>query len=142
MKKVLLLEDMEDRIVAFQAAIAQLAGVEIVIWRDARIMIRDLPVILPMASLISLDHDLLPAKGAPGHPGTGLDVCEFLAKRKPICPVFLHTANYIKVWPMMNELCFSKWDVHRTPPVGMQEGWIETVWLPRIKMVLDSSAES
>ena len=140
MKKILLLEDMDDRVQAFQAAIAKLAGVEIVLWRDAGIMIRDLPEHLPTASLISLDHDLLPTKGVFSNPGTGLDVCEFLAKQKPTCPVLLHTANYVKVWPMMNELCFSKWEVHRTPPVGMQEGWIETVWLPRIKMLLGNSA--
>jgi hypothetical protein len=128
---------MEDRVVAFQAAIAQLPSVEIVAWRDARIMIRDLPEHLPTTSLISLDHDLLPKKGGFDNPGTGLDVCKFLAKQKPMCPILLHTANYVKVWSMMNELSFSKWEIHRTPPVGMQEFWIETVWLTRIKMLLD-----
>jgi hypothetical protein len=42
MKKILLLEDMEDRVVAFRAAITKLAYVEMVLWRDAGTMIRDL----------------------------------------------------------------------------------------------------
>lgn len=136
MKKILLLEDMEDRVVAFREAMKKLADVEMVLWRDAGTMIRDLPEHLSTASIISLDHDLLPAKGSSINPGTGLDVCEALAKQKPTCPVLLHTANYIKVWPMMNELAFAKWDIHRTPPVWMNEGWIETVWLPRVTSLL------
>lgn len=136
MKKILLLEDMEDRVVAFREAVAKLTDVEMILWRDAGAMIRDLPAHLSTASIISLDHDLLPAKGSVSDPGTGLDVCEALAKQKPTCPVLLHTANYIKVWSMMNELAFSKWDVHRTPPVRIDESWIETVWLPRIKSLL------
>jgi len=50
MKKILLLEDMEDRVGAFRAAITKLADFEMVLWRDAGAMIRDLPqtrVILP-----------------------------------------------------------------------------------------------
>lgn len=113
MRKILLLEDMEERIAAFQNAVAYLRDVEIVVWRDAGEMIRDLPARLSTASLISLDYDLLPAKGITRNLGTGLDVCEFLARRKPTCPVLLHTANYVKVWSMINELSFSKWDVHR-----------------------------
>lgn len=136
MKKILLLEDMEHRVVAFRAAVAKLPDVEMILWRDAGAMIRDLPDHLSTASIISLDHDLLPAKGCRTDPGTGMDVCKALAKQKPSCPVLLHTANYIKVWSMMNELTFSKWDVHRTPPVRMDEKWIESVWLPRIKKLL------
>ncbi|RYD67427.1 MAG: hypothetical protein EOP84_30525 [Verrucomicrobiaceae bacterium] len=136
MKTILLLEDLEERVRAFEAAVATLEDTRLVLWCDARVMIRDLPGLLPTASLISLDHDLLPQRGIPANPGSGLDVCEFLAKRKPECPVLLHTANYIKVWPMMNELSFAGWDIHRTPPVGMQESWIETVWLPRVRMLL------
>lgn len=140
MKKILLLEDMEARIVAFRAAVTKLEDVQMVLWRDAGTMIRDLPDHLSTASIISLDHDLLPAKGCASDPGTGLDVCEVLAKRKPTCPVLLHTANYIKVWPMMNELAFSKWEVHRTPPVRMDEGWIESVWLLRVKRLLENES--
>lgn len=140
MPKILLLEDMEDRITAFRAAVGKLPGVEMIVWRDAGSMIRALPEELPAASIISLDHDLLPEKGTRTLPGTGLQVCEALAKLKPCCPVLLHTANHIQVWPMMNELAFSKWDIHRTPPVRMDESWIETVWLPRIRKLLGHTA--
>ena len=136
MKTILLLEDMEERVLAFQVAVSTLENVRMLVWRDARVMVRELPDHLPHASLISLDHDLLPPKGVRDQPGRGMDVCEFLAKRNPSCPVLLHTANHIKVWPMMNELSFSRWGIHRTPPVGMQEGWIGTVWLPRVRMLL------
>jgi hypothetical protein len=136
MKKILLLEDMEKRVVAFRAAVAQLSGVELIVWRDARIMIFDLLNHLSASSIVSLDHDLLPERGRHNNPGTGLEVCLALSKLKPCCPVVLHTANHIKVWPMMNELLRSKWDVYRTPPVRMDESWIVSVWLPRIQCLL------
>ena len=136
MRKILLLEDMEERVVAFRAATAKLPNIELLVWRNAPAMIRDLPQHLPATALISLDYDLLRPKGTLENPGNGLDVCSALARKKPTCPVLLHTANYIKVWPMMNELAFAKWDVHRTPPVGMDEGWIASVWLPRIRRLL------
>jgi hypothetical protein len=137
MKTILMLEDMQARVDAFRQAVAQhLPGVELLIWGNAADMIRDLPARLPTAALISLDHDLLPPKGSNADPGTGLEVCEFLATQEPHCPILLHTSNYIKVWSMMNELSHARWDVHRSPPVGMGEEWIETVWLPRVKELL------
>ena len=142
MQTILMLEDMQARIDAFRHAIAQLPGVQLLIWSNAAEMIRDLPQHLPTASLISLDHDLLPPKGSHVDPGSGLDVCEFLAKQEPRCPVLLHTSNYIKVWSMMNALNYAKWDVHRSPPVGMGEDWIESVWLPRLKELLAVSGEA
>lgn len=138
MTRILLLEDMEERINAFRTAVATIPDAELVLWRNAQEMIRDLPSCLASASVISLDHDLVRTKGSCEDPGSGLDVCEFLAKQNPICPVLLHTSNYIKVWSMMNELTYAKWDVHRTPPVGMGEKWIETVWLPRVKDLLSA----
>ena len=42
MRKILILEDMEDRITAFRAAAAKSPDVELVLWRNAADMIRDL----------------------------------------------------------------------------------------------------
>ena len=107
MNTILILEDLEERIRAFRAAVATIPDVEIIFWRN---LIRDLLDRLASASLISLDCDLLPARESGDDPGSGLNVCEFLARRRPSCPVLLHTSNYIKVWSMMNELAFAKWD--------------------------------
>ena len=137
-KKILILEDMEERVLAFRSAIAKLAGVEMLLWRDAESMVRDLSEHLSTASMISLDHDILPSRGMLQSPGTGLDVCKALARHRPSCPVVLHTANYIKVWPMMYQLAFAKWEIHRTPPVRLDERWIESVWLPRVRMLLNA----
>jgi hypothetical protein len=59
MKTILILEDNEDRISAFQRSIALLRdGFELKVWRDAPSMCAECEADFPSAALISLDHDL------------------------------------------------------------------------------------
>jgi hypothetical protein len=134
-KLILILEDNEDRIKNFQRTV-KLLGENFFaqIWFDAPTMIADLPAILNRACLISLDHDLNPQPNVTADPGTGLEVAEFLAKHKPVCPVMIHSTNYEKAWSMHNELRFADWQVERVGPIG--EDWIEKLWLPKAKLLI------
>jgi hypothetical protein len=135
-KLILILEDNEDRIRNFQSAIKSSAGnYSERIWFDAPNMIADLPSILNQACLISLDHDLNPQPNVTTDPGTGLEVAEYLAKQKPICPVLIHSTNYEKAWSMHNELRFANWQVDRGGPIG--DDWIQCLWLPKVKSLLN-----
>jgi hypothetical protein len=135
-KLILILEDNEDRIRNFQNAVKSLGGnFSERIWFDAPSMIKDLPAVLNQACLISLDHDLNPQPNVIADPGTGLEVAEFLAKQKPVCPVLIHSTNYEKAWSMHNELHFAGWLVDRVGPMG--DDWIQRLWLPKVRVLLN-----
>ena len=137
-KLILILEDNKDRIRNFKSAVKSLGGnFSERIWFDASNMIKDLPTVLNQACLISLDHDLNPQPNVIADPGTGLEVAEFLAKHSPVCPVLIHSTNYEKAWSMHNELRFAGWLVDRVGPIG--DDWIQCLWLPKVKSLLQMS---
>lgn len=84
--------------------------------------------------LISLDHDLNPQPDSTTDPGTGLDVANFLASRRPICPVIIHSTNADRAWSMHNELRFADWKVERVGPIG--NDWVEKLWLPKARQMV------
>lgn len=135
MKTILILEDNDERIAAFQSAVASLGGdYELKIWRDAPAMIAECESFFPTTALISLDHDLNPLPGATVDPGTGVDVTRFLGDFMPVCPVLIHSSNTDRVYSMHNELRFAGWLVDRVGPIGTD--WIETSWLRMAKRLL------
>jgi ADP-ribosylglycohydrolase len=135
MKTILILEDNEDRISAFQRSIALLRdGFELKLWRDASSMCAECEADFPSAALISLDHDLNPMPGATVDPGTGMDVARFLGNYMPVCPVLIHSSNTDRVYSMHNELRFAGWMVDRIGPLGTD--WIESSWLRRARELL------
>ena len=67
MKTILILEDNDERVEAFQKSVAKLRdGFELKVWRDAPSMIAECEAFFPTAALISLDHDLNPHAGDDG----------------------------------------------------------------------------
>jgi ADP-ribosylglycohydrolase len=135
MKRILLLEDNEERIAAFATAVPQLGeDFELKVWRDAHSMRKECEAFFPAAALISLDHDLNAQPDGGGDPGCGLDVAKFLADFLPVCPVLLHSSNTDRVYSMQNEFRFAGWSVDRVGPVG--SGWIATSWLPKVRELL------
>lgn len=135
MKTILLLEDNDERIAAFQKTVAALGdGFDLKIWRDAHSMIAECEVFFGTTALISLDHDLNPQPGATQDPGTGLDVAKFLAECRPVCAVIIHSTNSDRAYSMHNELRFAEWNAERVGPIG--DDWIEKMWLPRVKEFL------
>ncbi len=128
MKTILILEDNDERIAAFEKTVAELgSSFELKVWRDAPSMIAECEAFFSTAVLISLDHDLNPMPGATLDPGTGLDVARFLGDFLPVCPVLIHSSNTDRVYSMQNELRFAGWMVDRVGPLGTD--WIETSWL-------------
>ena len=74
MKTILILEDNDERISAFQKTVTTLgADLELKVWYDAPSMIAQAEEFFPTAALISLDHDLNPKPGITVEPGTGVD---------------------------------------------------------------------
>ena len=135
MKTILILEDNDERIAAFEKTVAELGGgFELKVWRDAPSMIAECETFFPTAALISLDHDLNPTPGATVDPGTGLDVARFLGDFMPVCPVLIHSSNTDRVYSMHNELRFAGWMVDRVGPIGTD--WIETSWLRSARRLL------
>jgi ADP-ribosylglycohydrolase len=134
-KTILILEDNDERIAAFQKAVAALGdGFDLKVWRDAPSMRAECEAYFPTAALISLDHDLNPLPGATVDPGTGVDVARFLGDCIPVCPVLIHSSNTDRVYSMHNELRFAGWMVDRVGPLGAD--WIETSWLRRARELL------
>lgn len=119
----------------FRKAIAGISGLLVTkIWFDAPSMIQEIEGFLSEAGLISLDHDLNPQADSKFDPGTGLDVAEYLAKMRPVCPVILHSSNFERVWSMHNELNHSGWQIERVGPLG--NDWIETSWTNKVRALL------
>ena len=141
MKTILILEDNDERIAAFQETAALLGeDFALNVWRDAPSMIAECEEFFPAAALISLDHDLNPMPGATMDPGTGLDVARFLGDFLPVCPVLLHSSNVERVYSMLNELRFAGWTVDRVGPLGSD--WIQTSWRKAARRFLEQNANT
>jgi ADP-ribosylglycohydrolase len=141
MKTILILEDNDERIAAFQKAAAELGdGIELKVWRDAPSMMAECEAFFPTAAIISLDHDLNPMPGAIVDPGTGVDVARFLGDFMPVCPVVIHSSNTDRAYSMLNELRFAGWIVDRVGPIGAD--WIETTWLRSVRRLLAEHANT
>jgi hypothetical protein len=94
---ILILEDNENRIRDFQVAVKSFGGsYHARIWMDAPTMISEVPFVLDLACIISLDHDLNPQPDVTTDAGTGLEVAEFIASYPPLCPELIHSTNYEK----------------------------------------------
>jgi hypothetical protein len=97
-------------------------------------MIREVEPYLPAARLIPLDHDLEPAGGQAEDPGDGIDVARFLAERRPVCPVIIHSSNGRRSDWMMGEFELGGWRCKRVAPLG--DDWIEAYWRAVVRKLL------
>jgi hypothetical protein len=132
---VLMLEDDSERIERFTAVLKAIApSLPLTIWRNARRMIREVDPFLPSARLISLDHDLEPQEGDEEDPGDGIDVARYLAARKPLCPVIVHSSNRSRSDWMMGEFELGGWKAKRVAPIG--DDWIEAYWRVVVRKLL------
>ena len=129
MKTILVLEDSDERITAFQKVVVALgADFEVKIWRDAPSMIAECEEFFPTTALIALDHDLNTMPGATVGPGTGVDIARFPGDFTPVCPVLIHSPNTDRVYSRHNELRFAGGMVDRVGPLGTD--WKMEVRLP------------
>ena len=95
----LILEDNLVRMSAFQETAKRFSPPQTFkLWRIAKQMIKELPLFLDHATIISLDHDLYRHEQNDPEPGTGREVANYLATLKPICPIIIHSTNTDAAW--------------------------------------------
>lgn len=136
---IIILEDNLEHVREFEDAVASLgSSFRARIWHDAPTMIAECPAVLPQACLISIDHYLDPMPGGAEHPGSGLDVVRFLARKPAVCPVILHTSSSNHAWPMYTILRDRLWYAEMVLP--SRKGWIHEAWLPRVRILCSQSA--
>jgi hypothetical protein len=94
---IVILEDDPDRTRELAGCLRERSsGCEVLVFDNAPDMIDWLRLHLEKADLICLDHNLGPNRirnGETFDPGTGRDVAAYLATRKPVCPIVIHTTN-------------------------------------------------
>jgi len=94
---------------------------------------------IPEPLLISLDHDLEFPAGRGGDPGTGRDVADCLAERRPICPVIIHTTNATAAVGMRSVLDESGWSTIRITPYDADR-WIGETWFRAVRNAIVDAA--
>ena len=135
-RTILVLEDDAQRIERFRACLVALSPPpEVLIWRDARRMVRECGAYLDKCGLICLDHDLVPENQSSPDPGDGLEVARFLAPRRPACPILIHSSNGDRAQQMVGEFQLYSCDVSTILPLGAD--WVEGYWWPKVKALLD-----
>ena len=85
--------------------------------------------------LVALDHDLELQPRQNGRcfdPGTGRQVADYLASRKPACSVVIHTSNGPAVDGMEMTLRDAHWVTYRVVPADDLQ-WIPTTWFRTVR---------
>lgn len=136
---IVILEDDEERTAAMRNQLSKsLPHYDCVFFDNAPDMIEWLRNHLTSTVLISLDHDLGPNRirnREVFNPGTGQDVVNCLATQKPLCPVIIHTSNYLAAPGMELMLSDSGWVCSRIIPLNNLE-WIDNAWAVEIRKYL------
>jgi hypothetical protein len=87
---------------------------------------------------VSLDHDLelkVNAAGETYDPGTGREVADYLATRRPTFPVIIHSTNDSGAIGMESILREAGWQACRVSPFGDLE-WVHDSWFPVIRRAI------
>jgi hypothetical protein len=131
---LLMLEDNAERVQRFTEVLHAIdPGLPLMVWRDARAMIREVGTHLSSARVISLDHDLEPLDDG-RDPGDGLEVVKFLVAQPVVCPVIIHTSNGQRATWMEGEFELAGWPFWRVAPLG--DDWVEVDWRRLVKRLL------
>jgi hypothetical protein len=136
---IVILEDDADRTREFNECLHErFATHGVVVFDNARETIEWLCQHLDKAILICLDHDLGANRVRDGEdfdPGTGRDVVDYLAARKPVCPIIIHTTNSLAVPGMTMTLEDAGWSWLRVVPYNDLE-WVRADWIGRVAAAL------
>src|SRR4051794_39093579 len=131
---LLMLEDNADRVERFTNALRAIdPSAPLLVWRDAKTMIREVGQHLPAAQVISLDHDLEPLEDGTDA-GDGLEVVKFLVSQPIIRPVVIHSSNGERSTWMAGEFDLAGWRHWRVLPVG--DDWVELDWHHLVRRLL------
>jgi hypothetical protein len=137
---IVILEDNPDRIEEMTRCLENsFPKCRLVIFDNAPDLIGWLQDHLDEVDLICLDHDLGPNRKRDGEvfdPGTGRDVADYLATRKPVCHVLIHTTNSLAAPGMEMVLGDAAWAYSRVYPMDDLK-WIQTHWIEDVSKVLE-----
>lgn len=138
--QIIILEDnMDRRRVMLDCLRDRFHQYEVIFFRSASEMVRHLEQHLSRVLAISLDHDLEPDE-TPGErdPGTGRDVANFLAIRRPTCPVVIHSSNMFGSLGMKDVLDEAHWPTYAVTPFD-DTAWIAQAWFPTMRRAIVNS---
>jgi len=143
--KIAILDDDSERIqVMVRSLLACAPQYDVVAFDNAPDMIAWLGKHLEETRLICLDHDLGPSRDRGGvvfDPGTGRDVADYLATRKPVCPVLVHTTNSLAAPGMAMVLDDTGWRNLRVVPYDDLE-WVQEAWIFAVRDALSTARKS
>jgi len=133
---ILLMDDNEERLNAMRPLVADsYPDYEIMFFDNAPDTIEWLKGNIISVVLMSLDHDLGPNRKINGEvfdPGTGSDIVDYLVTQNPVCPVIVHSTNYLARDGMVFALEGSGWKASFVIPYNDLE-WIKGTWAEEIK---------
>lgn len=131
---LLMLEDDSERVARFQDVLREIApALPLKVWRNAHVLMQEAAPLLPVASLISLDHDLDPDQDGID-PGEGYLVAQWLVSQPIVVPVIVHSSNSERARWMAGAFDLAGWRHWRVPALG--EDWIETDWRSVVRQIL------
>jgi DNA-binding NtrC family response regulator len=129
---IAILDDEPDRLRAMTAALSRrFPELQVATFGNAPEMIAWLDRNLSSVALISLDHDLMPEAAGQPDPGTGRDVADYLATRRPLCHVIIHTTNGLAAPGMQMVLDESGWPSSLVAPYNDLQ-WVTTWWIREV----------
>jgi hypothetical protein len=132
---ILIMDDNEERLTIMRSSLTNsYPDYQIKTFDNAPDTIEWLRSNIDSLILMSLDHDLGPnreRKGQVFDPGIGKDVVDFLVSQTPVCPVVIHSSNYIGRDSMIFDLEGANWKVSFVSPYGDLE-WIHELWKPEM----------
>lgn len=111
---------------------------EILFFDEVQTLKKFLEEQLRETAIICLDHDLelkTDSEGKTVDPGTRREVADFLACKKPVCPVVIHTTNSAAALGMERVLREANWQTYRVCPWGDLE-WIPADWFRQVRRLL------
>jgi CheY-like chemotaxis protein len=137
--RIVILEDDPARTTEMTAVLQELLpAASTVFFEDAGVMHTWLAEHLGEVNLISLDHDLPIRRDEDNRLidcGTGRQVADWLAARKPVCPVIVHSSNELCAAGMMFALRDGSWRCRRVYPRDDVE-WIGREWAEMVRECL------
>jgi len=137
--KIVILEDNAERQAIMRACIAdRFYTFDAHFFDEAGDAIRFLEANLADIVVVALDNDLDMKPGPDGRcidVGEGRQVAEFLATRKPVCPVIIHTTNTDAAAAMQESLKGTGWKTRRVVPFD-DMNWIATDWFPALRRAI------
>jgi hypothetical protein len=136
---ILILDDSEERLEEMQSLIVEsYPQYDIIHFDNAPDTIEWLEDNLTSVVLMSLDHDLglnREREARVFDPGTGKDVVDFLETKSPVCPIIVHSSNYLGRDRMFFSLEAAGWRTSCVNPHDDLE-WIFDAWMPQINKYL------